>query len=182
MDVMLDIETLGTKPDCVVVTFGAVKFNPHSDSVPDSGMYVRLNADEQIAHGRSVEDDTLQWWMTQPEPVREEAIGDGDRCGVTDFIQQLNRFLVGVDAIWAQGPAFDMVILENLYRQWGYPQPWLYYQIRDSRTLFKVHGDPRVAGRDGHHNALADCVYQAQGVQQIYQSLNIQPRWPNVKS
>jgi hypothetical protein len=172
-DVMLDIETLGTKPDCVIVTFGAVKFNPYSLDEPHSGIYMRLDADEQIAHGRSVEDDTLSWWMTQPEPVREEAIGEGDRWDIESFIKALNKFLVGSDAIWAQGPSFDMVILENLYRQYGYPQPWLYYQIRDSRTLFKVHGDPRVSGREGHHNALADCVYQAQGVQQIYNRLNI---------
>lgn len=176
MDLMIDIETLGTKPDCVVVTFGAVKFNPHTNTT-GPGMYLRLNADEQIARGRSVDDDTMHWWMAQPEEVREEAIGDGTRCDIDDFVKQLNKFLVGVDAIWAQGPAFDMVILENLYHQWGYPQPWMYYQIRDSRTLFKVHGDPRIKGREGHHNALADCEYQAQGVQQIYRDLNIKPHW-----
>jgi hypothetical protein len=90
--------------------------------------------------------------------------------------RQLNRFLVGVKNIWAQGPVFDIAILENIYRQYGWPTPWQFWQIRDSRTLFGVHGDPRIKGRVGHHNALADCIYQAQGVQQIYNKLSIEKK------
>jgi hypothetical protein len=174
---MLDLETLGTRPGCVILTLGAVKFNPYSLDEPGPGIYMRINADEQIAAGREVQEDTLQWWLTQPEDVREEAIGEGDRVSVEEMYRQLNKFLVGVNNIWAQGPVFDIAILENIYRQYGWPTPWQFWQISDSRTLFKTHGDPRVKGREGHHNALADCVYQAQGVQQIYHKLNVQPRF-----
>lgn len=171
---MLDLETLGTRPGCVVLTLGAVKFNPYDiDSEPGPGLYLRIDADEQIAQGREVQEDTLQWWMSQSQDVREEAIGENDRVSVETMYKELNRFLVGANSIWAQGPVFDIAILENLYRQYGWPTPWQYWQIKDSRTLFSVHGDPRVKGREGHHNALADCVYQARGVQQIYHSLNI---------
>ena len=90
--------------------------------------------------------------------------------------QDLNRFLVGIDNIWAQGPAFDIVILEDLYRQLGRPIPWNFWQIRDSRTLFSVHGDPRKKDRLGAHNALIDCYYQARAVQHIYKSVGIQKR------
>jgi len=176
MDVMLDLETLGTRPGCVILTFGAVKFDPYSLTEPGPGMYCRLDADEQIARGREVQEDTLKWWMNQDETVREEAIGEGNRISIEQFYKELNRFLVGVNNIWAQGPVFDIAILENLYRQYGWPTPWQFWQIRDSRTLFGVHGDPRVKGREGHHNALADCVYQAQGVQQIYRRLEITKR------
>jgi hypothetical protein len=176
MDVMLDLETLGTRPECVILTLGAVKFNPYTLDEPKDGLYLRIDADEQIARGRTVQEDTLQWWMTQPEDVREEAIGEDGRVSIDDMYRQLNRFLVGVNNIWAQGPVFDIAILENLYRQYGWPTPWQFWQISDSRTLFKVHGDPRVKGRAGHHNALADCIYQAQGVQQIYNKLEITKR------
>jgi hypothetical protein len=59
---------------------------------------------------------------------------------------------------------FDIVILENLYRQLGKPAPWQYYTIRDSRTLLKALGDDREPGAL-LHNALADCVSQAEAVQ-----------------
>lgn len=170
---MLDLETLGTRPGCVILTIGAVKFDPYSLKEPGPGIYMRVDADEQIAMGREVQEDTLKWWMDQAEDIREEALGEADRVSVEYMYTELNRICVGVQNIWAQGPVFDIAILENIYRQYGWPTPWQFWQIRDSRTLFGVHGDPRVKGREGHHNALADCVYQAQGVQQIYKQLGI---------
>ena len=111
--------------------------------------------------------------------VRDEALSDDNRVTLDHFTSQLNKFLVGVDNIWAQGPVFDIVMLENLYRQLGKPVPWNYWQIRDSRTLFGTHGDPREKGRVGHHNALDDCKYQALGVQQIHVKYGIEKgqRW-----
>lgn len=176
MDVMLDIETLGTCPDCVVLTLGAVKFNPYTQEDIIAGIYCRPDVDEQIAKGRIVRDDTLEWWTTQAEAVREEALGEEGRIPVTQMLQELNRFLVGVNNIWAQGTVFDIGILEHLYKQYNMVPNWQYWQIADSRTLFKVHGDPRVKGKEGLHNALEDCVSQAQAVQQIYRKLGIEKK------
>jgi len=165
MDIMLDLETLATSPDSVILTFGAIKFNPFDiDEELDTGLYYRIDVDEQIALGRNVDQGTVDWWGQQSEEVREEALGEHDRVSLEDFTQQLNRFVVGADRIWAQGPVFDIVILENLYRQLGKPTPWAYYTIRDSRTLLKALGDSRKQG-PMLHNALADCVSQAQAIQ-----------------
>ena len=176
MDVMLDLETLGTRPDCVILTLGAVKFDPYSLREPGPGIYMRVDVDEQTALGREVQEDTLNWWLSQAEDIREEALGESDRVSLDTLYRDLNKFLVGVDNIWAQGPVFDIAILENLYRQCGWPTPWQFWQISDSRTLFKTHGDPRVKGKAGLHNALEDCVSQAIAVQQIYKKLGIERR------
>ena len=173
---MLDLETLSTRPNAVILTLGAVKFNPFTLEDPGPGLYVRPDVDEQIAQGRDVQDETVNWWMNQAEDVREEALGTDGRISVEDMYRQLNRFLVGANSIWAQGPLFDFAILENLYRQYGWPTPWQYWQIRDSRTLFGVHGDPRVKGKVGLHNALEDCVSQATAVQQVYNRLGLEKR------
>jgi len=170
---MIDLESLGTRPDCAILTLGAVKFNPYTVDQFGDGIYFRIDVDEQLALGREVQNDTLEWWMKQAQDVREEALGESGRISLTSMYQQLNRFLVGVNNIWCQGPAFDIVILENIYRQMGWPTPWQFWQIRDSRTLFGVHGDPRVKGKAGLHNALEDCISQAQGVQEIYNQLGI---------
>ncbi len=161
----------------MILTLGAVKFNPfESDVNTESGLYVRIDVDEQIELGRHVQQETVDWWGKQTEDVREEALGEHERTKLDEFLDQLNRFLVGADSIWCQGPAFDIVILENLYRQMGRPTPWQFWQIRDSRTLFAVHGDPREKGRHGAHNALIDCYYQARAVQQIYSDVGIKKR------
>ena len=177
MDVMLDLETLGTQPGCVILTLGAVKFNPYKiEQEPGPGLYIRPDVDEQIARGREVQEDTLEWWTRQNEEVREEALGTEGRVPVEQMYRELNRFLVGVDNIWAQGPVFDIAILENLYKQYGWPTPWQFWQISDSRTLFKVHGDPRKK-TELLHNALADCVSQAEAVQKVYHRLELEPRF-----
>ena len=165
MDIMLDIETLATSPDAVVLTFGAIKFDPFNPSIQMSdGIYFRINVDEQIDLGRRVDEGTVAWWGTQSAEVREEALGETDRASLEDFTKALNKFVVGATRIWAQGPVFDIVILENLYRQIGKPAPWQYYAIRDSRTLLKALGDDRKGGTL-LHNALADAVSQAEAVQ-----------------
>lgn len=181
MDMMLDLETLSTRPESVILTIGAVKFDPFSDFVDvERGLYYRVDVDEQLALDRHVLESTVEWWGNQDAEVREEALGDSDRVSLEDMTRGLNRFLVGVENIWCQGPAFDIVILENLYRQLTKPTPWQFWQISDSRTLFKAHGDPRDKNRAAAHNALMDCYYQATAVQEIYRTVGIKKReWNN---
>jgi len=173
---MLDIETLGTCPDCVVLTLGAVKFNPYTKEDVAGGIYCKPDVDDQIARGRIVGEDTMEWWSQQAEAVREEPLGTAGRIPVEQMLKELNRFLVGAGNIWAQGAVFDIGILEHLYKQYDMVPNWQFWQISDSRTLFKVHGDPRVKGKEGLHNALEDCVSQAEAVQQVYANLGIEKR------
>jgi len=178
MDLMLDLETLSTMPNAVILSMGAVKFDPFSDRIDvEDGLDLRIDVDSQSALGRDIQEDTINWWSTQPPEVQEAAMSEEGRVSLSDFVRKLNKFTVGVDQIWCQGPVFDIVILENLYRQLGVPIPWNYWQIMDSRTMFKAHGDPRDKSRKGAHNALYDCVYQAAGIQQIYKAQNIRPRF-----
>jgi hypothetical protein len=172
MDIMLDLETLSTRPDATIVTFGAIKFNPYTGE-QGAGIYHRISVDEQIALGRHVDDNTVEWWGKQAEDVKEEALGEGDRISLDEFCANLNRFIVGAENIWAQGPVFDIVILENLYRQLSKPCPWQFWQIRDSRTLLSTHGDPREKNKAGLHNALEDAVSQAEAVHHVFNECGI---------
>lgn len=173
MDVMLDLETLSTTHDSVVLTLGAVKFDPFTLQEPFEDLYMRLNADDQIEKGRDVSESTMTWWTKQPEDVQEEALGSHDRHEVVDVLNALNKFLVGANKIWCQGPHFDITILESLYKQYGINTNWQYYQVMDSRTIFGVHGDPRDKNRASLHNAVEDCRSQAKGVQKLFKQIGI---------
>lgn len=171
---MIDLETLGTHPDCVILTLGAIKFNPFTDEEPHNGIYQKINIDEQDALGRTQDESTIEWWGKQTKSVQEDAFTEEGRIGLGQMTKELNKFLVGVDVIWAQGPAFDIVILEDLYRQLKLPIPWNFWQIRDSRTLFSLlPKDPRKEIQQEAHNALADCYYQAISVQKAYKELGV---------
>lgn len=171
---MLDLETLSTRPEAVILSIGALKFDPYTDVIDlENNFDIKVDVDEQVSLGRHIQPETIDWWAKQPKDVQEDAFSLVGRDTIDSFLTKLNKFLVGADSIWAQGPVFDIVILENLYRQVERPVPWNYWQIRDSRTLFKVHGDPRDKGRAAAHNAVMDCYYQAVGIQQIYRQCNI---------
>ena len=170
----IDIETLGTSPDTVVLTIGGIKFDPMEDDGLHSEFYYRLNADEQIDMGRTVDEKTLEWWETQSEEVKAEALDTNDRIPVEETLKALNKWLVGVDKLWCQGPVFDIGILENLYKQIGLHHNWPFYIIRDSRTLFSLMDkDPRKEIDFAAHNALADAIVQSLCIQKVYKKLNL---------
>ena len=126
---MIDLETLSTKPDATVLTVGAIKFDPYTDLEPHSGLYLRLNVDEQSELDRHVDQGTLEWWAKQDEKIRNEALGDEDRVQLTEFVRQLNKWCVGLDELWCQGPLFDYAILQNLYAQLNTPVPVSYTHL-----------------------------------------------------
>ena len=66
---MIDIETLGTDPDCVVLSVGAVKFDPFTLNEPHSKTLWRPSADEQLNADRSVDQGTIEWWGKQAEEL-----------------------------------------------------------------------------------------------------------------
>jgi|TARA_Y100000114_G_C11742130_1_gene319573 hypothetical protein len=170
---MIDLETLSTNPNATILTVGGVKFDPYTQMKPYSDLYFRVDVDSQTSANRDVQQETLDWWATQPKEIMEEALGDKDRISVDEAIKRINKFSVGVDVFWCQGPLFDYAILQDLYKQFGKPVPWQYWQIRDSRTLFSlVPRDPNEK-RTGMHNALEDCHFQAKKVQKTYRQLNI---------
>ena len=172
---MIDLETLATTPDSVVLTIGGVKFDPNINSPSHSHFYYRFDVNEQIDRERSIDPSTLDWWATQDAAVMEEALGDHNRIPVLEVLTALNKWCVGVDAIWAQGPVFDIAILENMFRQYEHHIPWPFWKIRDSRTLFGIMPkDPRKEITFEAHNALEDCKVQAQCVQKSIQHLGLQ--------
>ena len=69
MHIMIDIETLATTPDAVVMSVGAVKFDPTSDQPPTSKTLWRPDIDEQTERDRHVSESTLEWWSKLPQHI-----------------------------------------------------------------------------------------------------------------
>lgn len=172
---MIDLETLDTTPNGVVITIGAVKFDPFNKAMlPHSDFYHRLDANEQMSVGRTVSSDTLDWWAKQDEKIIEEALGDHDRTEIVPMLRALKKWYVGCDAVWAQGTTFDIVMIEQLCRQFNQPIPWSFWTVKDSRTLFDLlPTDPRKQFKFDAHNALEDARTQAQCVQIAYKDLKV---------
>ena len=172
---MIDLETLDTKPSCQILSLGAVKFNALTNDEPHSELYIKPDIDQQDSAGRTASDSTIEWWSKQDPKAMEEAFSEAGRMDVDTMLDQLTKWLVGVDTIWGHGYGFDITILENLYRNWDLPIPWNFWQVKDSRTLFSCcKKDPRKSMQKNLHNALSDAYFQAKSVQIAYKELGIQ--------
>jgi len=174
---MIDIETLDTSPSSVVLSVGGVKFNPFSTEEPWDKVHWRLDIETQLGMGRTTSESTLEWWSKQDQAIQDDAFSEDNRVDLHEFIKDLNKWVTGADEIWCQGPQFDMVILEDLFKQLDHHKNWQFWQIRDSRTLFKMlPEDPRKDVQEDAHNAMADAYWQAKCVQQAYKHFGVQKR------
>ena len=171
---MVDLETMAVSPSAVILTLGAVQFNPYGNGYSDK-MYLRFNLDDQDALNREIDPNTLAWWAKQDPAVMEEAFSEKDRVPLAEAMDQFHKFAWGCDAFWAHGSIFDIAILENVYRQLERTPPWSFWQIRDTRTLFDLGHDSDMP-QNSKHDALQDAIRQSVGVQNIYRKLNVKER------
>ncbi len=185
MDVALDIETMGTTAKAVVLTIGAVRFDPHgpllrawsvretmllgSNSFSDhERLHVRLDVGQQVSAGHAIDVDTLAWWADQDDLAFAAAFGDGIAVPIRTALLWLTDFCRGAERFWAQGGlTFDFPILETLYECAGLNVPWHYNEVRDVRTLVDGHGASSYGIK---HHALWDAFNEARWVQERYRA------------
>jgi len=170
-DVMIDIESLDTTPNCVILTIGAVLFDPKGQGVIDR-LELRPTIEDQTELGRTINDDTLRWWSEQSAEAQEEALGDRDRMSFKDCMEVLYHFCWNHKHVWSNGASYDVVVMETAFRQLDMRIPWPFYMIRDTRTLYDITG---VKLKDEKHvtthKAVEDAEHQAIVVQKGYMKL-----------
>ena len=171
---MIDIETLACSYDSVILTIGGVKFNPFDAAEPYEPLNIKLEIDDQLERGRKKDPDTIKWWGSLPQKVRDEAFSVGDRVSVEDGLTHLNTWIGDCQKVWSQGPSFDMPILGSLYKEFGMKQNWMFWDERDSRTITALlNRDFKKSLKFDAHSAVADCIAQAQCVQESFRVNNL---------
>jgi|LauGreDrversion4_2_1035121.scaffolds.fasta_scaffold15043_5 hypothetical protein len=184
MHLMIDIETLATAPDATILTVAAQAFDPLGQGYYQSSYYARVDFESQA--DRAIEQGTLDWWAKQSEFAREEAFSESDRKPLDQVLDELGKLIWKSSAIWANGPTFDMTILENAYKSYKKPLPWQYYKVRDCRTVYMLWPNekfwdapvaPTLINNEVHrpasHHALDDCRRQIDLLQETLKQIGI---------
>lgn len=161
---MIDIETLGTSPGCVVLSIGAVRFD-RLGVAEEFAAFPDLK--EQEALGLRCELDTALWWMGQSDEALAGVVAVG-RAGLVEVLVDLMAFIgVGEREVWSCGN-FDLPILEELFRR-GQRNgicvecPWKHWEVRDFRTIKGMFRHLRPSVRKAvAHVAIEDARVQAQ--------------------
>ena len=176
-DVVVDIETLGTRPGCAIIEIGACAVG--------SGVEIAANFSRRVNVGLTwmhvldtacgdgwptVDMATAAWWTDDME--RRETLGRimAAACGSRRPAEALRDFagwLGGIDVarIWGNGPSFDLAILAEAYRMRGMAAPWDHRKERCVRTALEQRGYSRgdVAWPEGvrRHRGLNDARHEA---------------------
>ena len=67
-NIMLDLETLGTKSDSVILSIGAAAFN--EDSIINE-FYTTINVQSCVEKGLKMYPDTVCWWANQSDAAKK---------------------------------------------------------------------------------------------------------------
>lgn len=180
-NVMVDLETLGTRPGCKIMSIGAVVFNP-AGVEEQKQFYTDIHRDQPLQE----QHDTIAWW----EGVRKDNPKAYDRIFGSELkrwplADALNSFtgwvneLGGEVLVWGNGADFDNPILSAAYTAYGMPQPWGPWNGRCYRTLKGLRSDIRLSRKGTHHNALDDAISQAQHAVEL---LNATRGWEAIRA
>lgn len=172
-DVMVDLETLGRRAGCVIVSIGAVKFDPKTGFVDTNASFYRaITVESAMRYGLRVDPDTLRWWMRQSNEAR--AVFDDPSA--TSIQAALVEFAEWVDEegeydnvkMWGNGASFDNPILAAGFEAVDIIQPWHFWNDRCYRTKKAEHREVPFNPVGLAHHALDDAVSQAHHLCDIF--------------
>lgn len=166
--VMVDLETLGVVPGCMIVSIGAVVFDPIAGELGE-GFYRAI--DLKTRYGLHENPDTMAWWAS---PEREEArkVFTDPAAQRLDYeLEAFNRYLTnwgGKDTVvWGNGADFDNSILAAAYYATMIKPGWKPYNGRCYRTIKNLAPSIVMKRVGTHHNALDDAKSQATHLMEI---------------
>ena len=165
VDVMIDLETLGTAPGSVILSVGVAASN-------GSELELTISPLDAMYHGLTVDPSTLAWWRQQDaESWRRSTSGE---LSLLDALGQLHAWLDALrrqvapahTRVWGDGATFDPVLLEAAYRAVGQTEPWGYAEVYCYRTLRQLKDSKKPASK-GQHEALADAQAQLSHLKEL---------------
>ena len=175
-DLMIDLETLGTTGDAVILSIGAVKFDIEKGTIEKDGFDRSVSVESNLALRRRISEDTLIWWFKQEAAARQVFFEPKEH--ITDSLAHFADWLAKDDNfMWSNGADFDLPMLAHAYVSLGMEVPWKFWNSRCFRTYKNLPGAKNIRGPEMgiKHNAMADALTQAQTLCAIHHTLFIQP-------
>lgn len=162
MHIMVDLETMGTRPDAPIIAIGAVMFN--ADGIVKE-FYCTVSLDSAVRSGAMIDPNTVMWWLRQ-DKAAQDALSDtqdiavGLETALRDFMQFVCYCGDSLQGVWGNGASFDNVLLHEAGKRCGVPM-WEFWKDRCYRTVKNMYPDVGLKRVGTHHNALDDAKSQA---------------------
>lgn len=174
---MLDCETLSTRPNALILQLAALPFDPDAPlSEPCHGtaafdVYLDWTVCEIEAEACHTDLKTMQWWLGQNEVARTRLTRGSPRLDAMKAADELICFmsenLLKGATVWSYGATADIVWVRHFLRIAGYPDPWSYRSERCLRTVGALYPGLPARRPETPHDALSDAVAQARWLRDV---------------
>lgn len=173
--VMVDLETLGTKPTSVFLSLAAIQFDL------DTGKTGRvfdehIDLETALRYGLTMDASTIEWWMKQDADTRRQMFDN--KLPLSTVLIKFSNFLheMQVDMnvsepilLWGNSASFDLGILGNGFDAVDIERPWKYSHERCYRTVTQLFPTIGKEIENKHnHVPLADCFYQVARLYKVW--------------
>lgn len=162
--VMIDIETLGTRPGSIILSLGAQVFDPTSGDLGPA-YYANIDPESCRALGMTEDAATVKWWSEQSLAARTAL--EADQQALPNVLAAFCKWWSNVDGefVWGHGANFDVTLMEAAFDAAMVDAPWKFWNVRCCRTVLALANRRPDRGRaDVAHNALHDAQAQARAV------------------
>lgn len=185
IDVMTDIETLGTESDSTIIQISAIAFNIETrEHLNEFNMIADISLNKKM----SVTGSTIKWWLNTNAELLKDLLNKG-QCSTEDMLQSFHSWLTLLKkheddevCLWGNGILFDNKMIEHQLKAIGLDYPIHYKNDRDVRTIVDLAAqkneitekelkarfqDPSLT----EHDAFDDVKYQINLVSWCYNDL-----------
>lgn len=192
--VILDFETLSTRPSACILSMGLVPFSD-DDSAEDKtfeelkkdGIHVKFDVKRQVDLGRTINHDTLDWWSKQ-SPEAKKVFSPRDSDMAIEYLPKIINGFIKQNGItsysnWYARGMMDYPIFESIYRdslEVELPEEYKFWNCRDLRTAIhfltgnergKIELSSEIMSKAVVHNALDDCCLDVLRLQEGFKAL-----------
>jgi hypothetical protein len=183
VDVMVDIETLGTREDSTIFQIAAIAFDINTGkTLNEFNMVSDIARDESI----NITGATLKWWLATDKELFTKLLNSGT-CTSKQLLKAFKDWIDGLANskdiyLWGNGILFDNQMIQHQLRANDMKYPIFYRNDRDMRTIVDLasarlgitenelkdmYKDPSLVA----HDAYDDVRYQINLVSKCYSLL-----------
>lgn len=166
LDLMVDIETLGTSNNAAMVSIGAVFFDLATETI-GAGFTKNIHLATAVRDGGTMDAATVLWWLKQSDVAKGRVFQGG--IDIKEVLQDL-AIWIGINCDgdvrpWGNSANFDLGILSSAFQRNHTPVPWKWSKERCFRTVRNLN--PQVPYKtaekgEGAHDPTVDCKFQIQ--------------------
>lgn len=171
-NVTFDLETLGNNSKSPIIQIGAVKFLDDGTIIDKFLNTIKLESLSK--YDFQIDYETINWWFNQSNEAIKSVFDDSlEKVNIKEGLYNFQEWLGKASEYryWSHA-TFDPPILNYNFKAVNMKTPIPFRLHCDIRTLISLAGKEEFKREGIHHNALDDCIFQANYISKYLKKIN----------